>query len=73
MYVFLGSGHALVLIVSKGYPCIWQSCVMFLRVEQVVIAIASIFLALLFGIFVCVMFYDQLEAIVRETSTIDQL
>ena len=37
------------------------------------LAIVSLFLALLFAIFVCVMFYDQMEAILTEMSTIDQL
>ena len=35
------------------------------------LAVVSMFLALLFAIFVAVMFYDQLEAILTEMSTID--
>lgn len=44
---------------------------MFQTMEIVVLTVVSIFLGLLFSIFVCVMFYDQMEAIMTEMSTID--
>ena len=40
---------------------------------MVVLGVFSIFLALLFCIFVCVMFYDQISCIVENMSTIDKL
>lgn len=40
---------------------------------QIVIAIVAVVLALLFCIFVCVMFYDQISCIVEHTSTVDRL
>ena len=40
---------------------------------QLVIAIVSIVLALLFCIFVAVMFYDQFSCIIEHTSTVDRL
>jgi len=49
------------------------NCVMFLDLSMVVIGVLGIFLAILFCIFVCVMFYDQISCIVEMRSTIDKL
>lgn len=38
-----------------------------------VIAGVSLFLGILFAIFVCVMFYDQISCILENLSTIDKL
>ena len=73
VYVFLGSSHALVFIIVKGYGCLYDNCYLFDTITQIVLCIVSIFLGLLFAIFVCVMFYDQMEAVLSELSTIDQL
>lgn len=73
IYVFIGSAHALVLICWQGYLCYNNSCFLFAEMAQIVIAILSVVLALLFCIFVSVMFYDQISCIVEHTSTVDRL
>lgn len=73
VYVFLGSFHAISNIAYKAYPCIWQRCALFDGADQIILGILSLFMGLVFGIFVCVMFYDQMECILTNQSTIDQL
>lgn len=58
IYVFLGSVHAMILIGMQSYSCYNANCFMFIGNFQIFIAVFSIFMALLFAIFVCVMFYD---------------
>lgn len=58
IYVFLGSFHALVLIVLRGFWCLDKDCALFQRTSTMVIAGLSAFLALLFGLFVIIMFVD---------------
>ena len=73
IYVFLGSFHALALMTLQGIKCIDEDCYMFTPVDVCVIAALSIFLALLFALFVVVMFCDQLCCIANNTNTIDKL
>ena len=73
IYVFLGSFHAVVLIAWQGYLCMYDNCVMFIDMSTVILCVVGIFLAVLFCIFVCVMFYDQITCIVEMRSTIDKL
>jgi hypothetical protein len=73
IYVFLGSFHAMILIAMKGWGCLDSNCDLFFEPSAGIIAAASIFLALLFGLFVLVMFFDQLTCIIENTSTIDKL
>ena len=73
IYVFIGSAHALFLICMKCYECYNSTCFLFSEMAQLVIAIVSIVLALLFCIFVAVMFYDQFSCIIEHTSTVDRL
>ena len=58
IYVFVGSMHAFVLIAMQSYECYYDTCFMFVHGTQVVLAAASLFMAILFAIFVAVMFYD---------------
>ena len=58
VYVFLGSMHAMVLVGMKGWECLDANCALFSDMITGVIAGVSIFLALLFGLFVAVMFFD---------------
>ena len=46
---------------------------MFVLGSEVVLACASLFMAILFAIFVAVMFYDQVSCILENMSTIDKL
>lgn len=73
IYVFLGSTHALFLVGYKAAGCLDANCAMFAEFSTVVIAGIAIFLALLFGLFVLVMFCDQISCIIDNTSTIDKL
>lgn len=73
LYVSLGSTHALVLIGWKGALCLDDNCALFADVSTVVIACVALFLALLFDLFVVVMFCDQISCIIENTSTIDKL
>lgn len=58
IYVFLGSFHALILIGIKCWGCLDNNCALFAETMTGVIAGVSLFLALLFGLFVVVMFCD---------------
>ena len=46
---------------------------MFEPISAIVVAAISCFLAILFCLFVIVMFYDQISCIVENLSTIDKL
>lgn len=58
IYVFTGSLHALILIIWQCYSCWNGNCWMFKQTGPLIIAGMSIFLGILFNIFVVVMFYD---------------
>ena len=73
IYVFLGSFHALALIGYKAGICLDANCAIFSEFPTVVITGIAIFLALLFCLFVLVMFCDQISCIIDNTSTIDKL
>lgn len=73
VYVFLGSFHAFVLITNVVYNCWGEKCAIFISAPTMIIGGVSLFLALLFCIFVCVMFYDQIQCILENMSTIDKL
>ena len=65
--------HAFVLIAMQSYTCYYETCFMFVLGSEVVLACASLFMAILFAIFVAVMFYDQVSCILENMSTIDKL
>jgi hypothetical protein len=73
MYVFLGSLHAIVLIGHQVYLCLDDNCAIFKDPIVQCIAGVSMFMGLLFCLFVAVMFCDQISCIVGNTSTIDKL
>jgi hypothetical protein len=73
IYVFVGSFHALVLIIINACYCLDKNCYLFNSTGIFVLTILSAFCALLFGLFVVVMFVDQLQCIIGNTSTIDSL
>ena len=73
VYVFLGSTHAVTWIIYTCYPCFWARCAPFETLGGLVLLIVSVFLGILFAIFVVVMFYDQMDCILSNQSTIDQL
>ena len=73
IYVALGSFHALVLIVMRGYKCLDKNCMLFRDLSTMIVGGVSAFLALLFGTFVLIMFCDQIQCIIGNTSTIDKL
>jgi len=56
VYVFLGSAHALVNIVWQVVSCMEEECPMFDETFVDVLAMASLFLGVLFALFVVVMF-----------------
>lgn len=70
VYVFLGSGHALFIIFRQGLYCLDKNCAVFQPLSNIIlskiyhtltnipVAITAIFLALLFCLFVCIMFCD---------------
>ena len=74
VYVALGSSHALVMIAWQGMMCLEQNCVLFtLHPGNIVLAAISSFLAVLFCMFVTIMFCDQMSCILGNTSTVDKL
>mmetsp|Transcript_6175 Transcript_6175/g.9980 ORF Transcript_6175/g.9980 Transcript_6175/m.9980 type:complete len:133 (+) Transcript_6175:956-1354(+) len=73
VYTFIGSVHAITFIIWQGWACMEKNCFLFIHTHAVFIAVAGIFLGLLFAIFVAIMFYDQISCIIDNTSTIDKL
>lgn len=73
IYVFIGSFHALYLISKQCYDCFNNNCFMFQESGTLLISGMSMFLALLFCIFVVVMMWDQVTCIIENMSTIDKL
>jgi hypothetical protein len=73
VYVFLGSSHAFVMIVKKSFECLDKTCILFRPSYMPILTGASAFLALLFGLFVVIMFCDQVGVIWSNTSTVDKL
>jgi hypothetical protein len=73
VYVFLGSSHAFVMIVKKSFECLDKTCILFRPTYMPILTGASAFLALLFGLFVIIMFCDQIGVIWGNTSTVDKL
>ena len=58
VYVFLGSMHALIMICVKGWECFDKNCVVFNSTGALALTIVAGFLAVLFGLFVAIMFFD---------------
>lgn len=58
VYVFLGSLHALVMMAMRGWYCFDRNCVLFAETPVIVLGIMAGFLAVLFGLFVAIMFFD---------------
>lgn len=73
IYVFLGSSHACALIGYQTAICLDQNCALFSTFDVQLISGFSLFMGILFALFVLVMFCDQISCIVSESSTIDKL
>ena len=74
LYVGLGSSHALVMMAWQGMLCMDQNCVLFTMFpENIVFCAVACFLAVLFCLFVTIMFCDQIGCILSNTSTVDKL
>ena len=73
VYVFLGSVHALILMVWQGVTCMDKNCRLFSTTPVIVLTAVACFCAVLFGLFVAIMFFDQVQCIWENTSTIDNL
>ena len=73
VYVALGSFHALVLTAWQSFRCFEQNCYIFRDTGTIILTGFAIFLAILFGLFVVIMFCDQMSCILYNTSTIDNL
>ena len=58
IYVFLGSAHAIYLVGYKSAICLDANCALFMETSTVVMAGIGIFAAVLFCLFVIVMFCD---------------
>lgn len=65
--------HAIILIGLQSYECFNKNCFMFVQGSMIFFCGLVMFLGLLFAIFVCVMFYDQISCILENMSTIDKL
>jgi len=73
LYVFLGSSHALMLMLGQGFRCLEKNCLLFKNPSTLMLTMFSLFLAVLFCLFVMIMFCDQMQCILGNTSTIDVL
>ena len=60
VYVALGSAHALFLIAWSAFDCMDAYCHLFVRTSTVVVTAIACFLAVLFLLFVVIMFVDQI-------------
>ena len=72
--MFVGSAHAAVLICAQTWHCYGlrdSKCQVFKNTENVVLVTVALACCMLFAIFVCVMFVDQIYYIVKGTGTID--
>ena len=83
-YVFNGSMHALYLMAKNSFYCLDKNCALFNSTFTLIMGIIiphllmmylfidciCMFLALLFGLFVAIMFCDQISCIVNNTSSI---
>ena len=56
----------------QGYQCYYDNCRLF-STHVLVLTGISIFLAVLFALFVAIMFFDQIQCIIENSSTIDNL
>ena len=65
--------HALVLMVWQGISCMDKNCRMFQPTSTIVVTAVACFCAVLFGLFVAIMFVDQIQCILENSSTIDNL
>ena len=61
------------MIAIQGWNCFDRNCVVFSTTGAMVISVVSGFLAVLFGLFVAIMFFDQMQCIMENTSTIDEM
>lgn len=73
VYVFVGSFHAMVLMAWNSIWCMDKNCYLFQDMGVIALTALALFCAILFGIFVVIMFIDQIQCIVANTSTIDDL
>jgi hypothetical protein len=60
-------------MVIKGFKCLDKNCALFADFSTIAIGVMACFLALLFGLFVIIMFFDQISVIISNTSTVDKL
>mmetsp|Transcript_14767 Transcript_14767/g.10670 ORF Transcript_14767/g.10670 Transcript_14767/m.10670 type:complete len:83 (+) Transcript_14767:297-545(+) len=58
VYVFLGSMHALYLMAKVSFYCLDRNCAIFQSTFVIIVDCGAMFLALLFGLFVAIMFCD---------------
>lgn len=58
IYVFLGASHALLVIANKSYYCLDKNCLLFRPDYMPILTGVAAFLALLFALFVSIMFCD---------------
>jgi len=65
--------QALYLIGKNSFYCLDRNCALFSSGFMVALACVSMFCAVLFGLFVAIMFFDQIQCIYENTSTIDKL
>lgn len=73
IYVFLGSSHALYKVGMKISFCLNINCALFRDFHTQIMTGIAMFMALLFCLFVIVMFCDQISCIVENTSSKYQL
>ena len=69
VYVFLGSSHAVTIIALKTAKCLDKNCALFVPFDVQIITGLSLFLGVLFCLFVVVMFCDQISCIIEESSS----
>eukprot|EP00349_Pseudokeronopsis_sp_Brazil_P006181 CAMPEP_0202960418 /NCGR_PEP_ID=MMETSP1396-20130829/4560_1 /ASSEMBLY_ACC=CAM_ASM_000872 /TAXON_ID= /ORGANISM="Pseudokeronopsis sp., Strain Brazil" /LENGTH=120 /DNA_ID=CAMNT_0049679625 /DNA_START=558 /DNA_END=920 /DNA_ORIENTATION=+ len=77
-YVFWGSLYTLLMLLAKSFHCLVdeesEQCKVFSdSPANALVSIVAGFLSLLFCIFVAIMFVDQIQLILQETSTIDAM
>jgi hypothetical protein len=72
-YISIGSFYAIAITLINNLHWLNEQWVLFLNPWIIALNIFGLFLALIFGMFTTIMFFDQISWITNETSTIDKL
>ena len=68
-YIFIGSVYTLAALIYYKSYCLYEYCSMMTSIASVLFIIIAVFLDVLFGLFVLIMFFDQISCITDNTNS----